>query len=117
MVANPSLRFLHAEERERGVVRPVVGLAKPAQMREAGVADVVVDLVFESRASAEDKPTVSRPPCRRLELRVRDELAPHIFGCRGAKPDLAVLLGGEAEGTHVRLVVYARGEIPRGHGA
>ena len=38
MVANPRLRFFHAEERERGVVRPVVGLAKPAQMREAGVA-------------------------------------------------------------------------------
>ena len=76
MVANPSLRFLHAEERERGVVRPVVGLAKPAQMREAGVADVVVDLVFEPRAPAEDKPAVSvqnqiLPSCSAAKLKGR----------------------------------------------
>ena len=111
------MRLLHAEERERGVVRSVVGLAKSAQMREAGVADVVVDRVLKPRATAEDKPAMPRPPGRCLEFRISDELVPHVLGRRGTKPNLAVLLGGEAEGTHVRLVVHARGEIPRGHGA
>ena len=39
----------------------------------------------------------------------------HVLGGGGAEPDAPVLFGGEAEGTHVGLVVFAGGQVPRGH--
>ena len=53
------------------------------------------------------------PPAGCLELLVLLQLLPHVLGGGGDEPDLAVLLGGEAERAHVGLVVHAGGQVPR----
>ena len=115
VVADPGLRVFHREVHERGVVGPVVVLAQAGEVVVARLANVIAHAVVKPCDAAQDEPAVAGPPRRGLEALVGQQLLPHVLGGGRAEPQLAVLLGGEAERAHVRLVVHARGEVPRGH--
>ena len=101
VIADKSLRILDAKEDERGVVRPLIVLAQALKMFPSGLAHFARSPVVQPRTSAQDQPTVARPPTRGLKALVLQQLLPHVFGARRHKPQLAVLNLCKRERTHM----------------
>lgn len=62
VVADPCLRFFHAEKDERFIVRSVVVFSQAFEMLVPRRAHLFTYEVFKSRFAAKNQPAVARPP-------------------------------------------------------
>ena len=114
-VAYPGFGLIHGEERQCLIVGTIVAFSETDHMVKACTSDIRACPIGQVRAAAQDDPAVPRFPRAQFELGIRLEFSIDVLRRGRAEPYVAILLGCEAEGAHVRLISIAGGKVPGRH--